>query len=144
MDNLTKLEVAVMEQVDRRFSETIDFLQAMVRQPSTLGNEKGVQEVVYQRLQALGLAPEMWDLDLTVLKQHPNFGPLELSYQNRPNVTSVWKAAAPGGKSVVFNGHVDVVSAEPLVNWSHNPYGAEIIDDWISIQPPRPPTSVFS
>lgn len=131
MDSLTELEVAVMEQVDSRFSETIDFLQAMVRQPSTLGNEKGVQEVVYQRLQALGLAPEMWDLDLTVLKQHPNFGPLELSYQNRPNVTSVWKAVAPGGKSVVFNGHVDVVSAEPLANWSHNPYGAEIIDDWM-------------
>lgn len=128
---LTKLEQAVMEQVDQRFASSIDFLQAMVRQPSTLGNEKGVQKVVYQRLQEIGLKPESWDFDLETLRQHPNFGPLDLSYQGRPNVTAVWPAGASGGKSAIFNGHTDVVSAEPLINWTHDPFGAEIVGDWM-------------
>jgi acetylornithine deacetylase len=46
-------------------------------------------------------------------------------------VTAIWKAVAPGGKSVVFNGHIDVVSPEPLLNWSHDPFGAEIEKDWM-------------
>ena len=128
---LTRFEQTVIEQVEQRFPASVDFLQAMVRQPSTLGNEKGVQEIVFQRLQEIGLAPEMWDLDIEKLKQHPNFGPLELSYQGRPNVTAVWHAADSGGKSVIFNGHIDVVSAEPLINWIHDPYGAEIVGDWM-------------
>lgn len=128
---LTKMEQAVMDQVEQGFPSSIDFLQAMVRQPSTLGNEKGVQEVVYRRLQALGLEPESWDFDLETLKQHPSFGPLDLVYQGRPNVTAVWQAAATGGKSVILNGHTDVVSAEPLINWTHDPYGAEIVGDWM-------------
>jgi len=128
---LTRLEQTVIEQVDQRFPASMDFLQAMVRQPSTLGNEKGVQEIVYQRLQEIGLMPELWDLDVEALRQHTNFGPMDISYQGRPNVTAVWQAEAAGGKSVVFNGHTDVVSAEPLINWTHDPYGAEIVGDWM-------------
>jgi acetylornithine deacetylase len=70
-------------------------------------------------------------LDVKTLRQHPSFGPLDLSYQARPNVTAVWRADAPGGKSIIFNGHTDVVSAEPLVNWTHDPFGAEIVGEWM-------------
>jgi acetylornithine deacetylase len=28
---------------------------------------------------------------------------------------------------LIFNGHVDVVSAEPLGHWSHNPWGGDIV-----------------
>jgi acetylornithine deacetylase len=125
------LEQAVLTQVDRCFPATLDFLAEMVSQPSTLGNEKGVQEVVFRQLQQIGLQPEMWDLDLDTLRRHPNFGPLVIGYEDRPNVTAVWPAAAPGGRSVIFNGHIDVVSPEPLVNWTHDPYGAEVEGDWM-------------
>ena len=32
------------------------------------------------------------------------------------------------GRSLVLNGHVDVVSAEPLDRWARDPFGAEIAD----------------
>src|SRR4030065_519108 len=70
VNSLTRLEQSVIEQVERRFPASVDFLQSMVRQPSTLGNEKGVQEIVYRRMQEIGLAPEMWDLDIETLRQH--------------------------------------------------------------------------
>jgi acetylornithine deacetylase len=129
--NLTDLEKAVLEQVDRRFDDTVAFLRQLVQQPSILGNELGVQEVVCRRLQELGLEPTMWDLDLDLLRDHLSFGPLEIGYTDRPNVTALLPAAAPGGRSLILNGHIDVVSAEPLTNWAHDPYGAEIEDEWM-------------
>ena len=128
---LTPVERAVLEQVNRRFDDTVAFLRQMVQQPSTLGNERGVQEIIFRRMQELGWEPAMWDLDLDLLRDHPSFGPLAIDYQNRPNVTAVLPAARPGGRSLILNGHIDVVSAEPLANWTHDPYGAEVEGDWM-------------
>jgi acetylornithine deacetylase len=129
--NLTDLEKAVLEQANRRFDDTVVFLRQLVQQPSTLGNELGVQKVIFRRLEELGLEPTMWDLDVDLLRDHPSFGPLEIGYTDRPNVTAVLPAAALGGRGLILNGHIDVVSAEPLVNWTHDPYGAEIEGDWM-------------
>lgn len=129
--HLTHAEKAVLDQVDRRFDDSVAFLRQLVRQPSTLGNELGVQKVIYQRLQELGLEPAIWDLDLDLLRDHPSFGPLQIDYTARPNVTAILPAAAPGGHSLILNGHIDVVSAEPLANWTHDPFGAEIDGDWM-------------
>jgi acetylornithine deacetylase len=128
---LTHVEKAVLEHVERGFDQTVAFLCRLVQQPSTLGNELGVQRLVFRRLTELGLNPAMWDLDLDLLRDHPLFGPLQIGYTGRPNVTAVLPAAASGGRSVILNGHIDVVSAEPLLNWTHDPYGAEIEGDWM-------------
>ncbi len=129
---VTGIEKRVMDEIDAWFDNTVDFLRALVRQPSTLGHEAGAQELVFNRLEEIGLAPEKWDLDMAALRQQPTFGPLDLDYTGRPNVTATWRAAAPGGRSVIFNGHLDVVSPEPLANWApHGPWGADIVGDWM-------------
>lgn len=128
---LKPLEQAVLGNVTRKFDDSIEFLGEMVRQPSVLGNERGVQEVVFKRLQQIGLKPEIWDLDLESMQKHPSFGRLEIGYQGRPNVTACLPATGQGGKSVIFNGHIDVVSAEPLSNWVHPPFDATIEGDWL-------------
>lgn len=106
-------------------------LRELIRQASVLGNERGAQEVVFARLDELGLTPEMWDLDLEVLRAHPTFGPLDISYTGRPNVTAVWSAATPGGRSFVLNGHIDVVPPGLVGNWSHGPWEAFVEGDWL-------------
>ncbi len=132
MESLKALEKQVQEEVERRFDDTLIFLRRLVREPSVLGNEAGAQEVVFSRLKQIGLQPEKWDLDPEVLKHHPTFGPLDLIYRNRPNVTAVLPASRKeGGHSLVLNGHIDVVSPEPLANWSHDPWGAEVEGDWL-------------
>jgi len=131
MELASALERKVLAIVDERFADTVAFLRALVREPSVLGHERGVQDVVFRRLQEIGLPAEMWNLDLEQLRKHPNFGPLDISYENRPNVTAVWQAAAPGGHSLILNGHIDVVSPEPLANWTHDPFGAQIEGDWM-------------
>lgn len=124
-------EQRVLTEIDRRFRDTLDFLREMVRQPSVLGQEKGVQQLIFDRLTTLGLNPAMWDLDLDQLRKHPAFGKLDIGYEDRPNVTARWRAAEPGGRSVIFNGHIDVVSPEPLANWSHDPWSAMVDREWL-------------
>ena len=128
---LDTLETRVIQQVQAGFPGAIEFLQALVRQPSLLGSERGAQGVVRQRLQHAGLEPEEWDLDVAALQHHPRFGPLDLDYSGRPNVTARWPAQGTGGRSLILNGHIDVVSPEPLANWVHDPWGAVVEDNWL-------------
>ncbi len=51
-----------------------------------------------------------------------------LNYKNRPNVVGRWKGSGDGGRSLILNGHIDTVTVEPLDEWTHDPYGAEIIE----------------
>jgi acetylornithine deacetylase len=134
--SLTPVEEAVLAEVDLRFGDTVDLLRQLVREPSVLGHERGAQGLVFTRLTQMGLSPEMWDLDLEQLRAHPLFVDLssmypELTYDNRPNVTAVWPAAASGGRSLILNGHIDVVSPEPLSSWTHDPWSAAVEGDWL-------------
>lgn len=136
MAALSSIEGTVLDYVERRFDNTLAFLRQLVRQPSVLGSERKAQELVFERLCQLQLRPEMWDLDLEALQAHPlavNLRSMfpDLTYTNRPNVTAMWPASASGGRSLVLNGHIDVVSPEPLEAWSHDPWAAEVEGDWL-------------
>jgi len=136
LQSLTRVEEAVLSEVDLRFDDTVEFLRQLVREPSMLGHERGAQDLVFARLTQMGFSPEMWDLDVEHLRKHPLFVDLssmypELTYDNRPNVTAVWPAAASGGRSLILNGHIDVVSPEPVSAWTHDPWGAAVEGDWL-------------
>jgi acetylornithine deacetylase len=121
------IQQTVLNKIEDRADATVEFLQAIVRQPSVRGNERGAQELVYRKLRSLGLPAERWEPRLDVLARHPAFAPVEWDYHDRPNVSAVLKGSG-GGRSVVLNGHIDVVPPEPLHGWSFDPWGAEIRD----------------
>jgi acetylornithine deacetylase len=125
----SSVERRLDEAVDRLRSEYVDLLASLVRQPSLLGQERPAQEIVHRHLRRrLGLAAEMWDLDLGALGPHPAFVPTSWSYEGRPNVTARW-AGSGGGRSLVVNGHIDVVSPEPVDWWTHDPWGGIVVGD---------------
>jgi acetylornithine deacetylase len=115
----------VLSTIDDLYGEMVRFLAELVRHPSTLGEERPAQEVVYRKLKSMGLSAELWEPRLSELSAHRAFAPVEWDYQNRPNLTAVLKGLG-GGKSLAFNGHIDVVSPEPIWGWSHDPWGAEV------------------
>lgn len=121
-----KLEDNIYTAIEDHREAMVSFLQRLVQQPSVLGNERGAQEIVYHKLKSLGFSTEIWEPRLDVLASHPAFAPVEWDYNGRPNVTGVLQGNG-GGKSLAFNGHVDVVSPEPLWGWSYDPWGAEIV-----------------
>ena len=114
------------EAVNRHVDHYLQLLAELVRCPTTLGNERPAQELVYRHLQSLGLQAEMWDLDPGELASQPTFAPVDWDYAGRPNVRAVVTPAGDGGKSLVLNGHIDVVSPEPVDWWTYDPWGATV------------------
>lgn len=111
--------------IDDRIPELVSTIAELVREPSVLGNEAGVQRVVARHLAESGMAVETYELPDDT-PSHPNGGYSGVPFAGRPNVHGL-RTGTGGGRSLILNGHVDVVSPEPVAAWSHDPWGAEIV-----------------
>lgn len=121
-------EDRAVDAVDALGEEYLRFLAELVRCPTLLGQEAECQELIYRRLVDLGLETRKWEPDPDLLETHPDFVPVERDYAGRPNVAGVLVPSGSGGRSLVLNGHVDVVPLGPLHWWSFDPWGAEVRD----------------
>ncbi len=113
--------------IEARFDELIDVVAELVRRPSLLGEEGPAQAFVADYLRATGMETESWDLDPST-RTLPNAGDSGVPFAGRPNVAGTLRGAG-GGRSLILNGHIDVVSPEPLAAWTYDPWGAEIVGD---------------
>ncbi len=101
--------------------EALSLLQSLIRIPSLAGNEKPCQEIVAETMKGLSLEVDMWEPNDEELINHPAFVPVDLSYQGRPNVVGIYRGVG-GGRSLILNGHVDVVPTGPESDWSESPW----------------------
>jgi acetylornithine deacetylase len=111
--------------VERGFDDAVGFLADLVRIPSLLGEEEPAQQLVESRLRRLGFEVESVVPDPERLAERPDSGIPLMSYEGRRSLVGTM---GEGGSSLLFNGHVDVVSAEPLDRWTKEPFGAEVAD----------------
>jgi len=111
--------------IDQHADEAIAFLQKLVQQPSVQGNEKGVQEIVIKKLKELQLGVDVWDPAYQELSKSEYFVASRDSYEGSPNVVGVLKGTG-GGRSVILNGHIDVVPEGDRTKWKHDPFSGAI------------------
>lgn len=124
-------EKKLLAAVEALSSEIVEFSSRLVAQDSTLGNEATVLEVMENELSLIGLEPVRITIDPEALTGHPGFAPVPWTYDGRYNVIGVRPADATGGKSALFNGHLDVVSPEPIERWDRNPFDPMEKDGWL-------------
>ena len=81
-------------------------------------------------MRALGLDVALVTATRTELSSHPAFCDDGLPVEERPNAVGIWRAArsVPGARSLVLNGHLDVVSPGNEALWTHSPWSARIED----------------
>src|SRR3954452_6633452 len=107
-------------------------LAALVRAPTLLGDEAPGQAVMRRAFADLGLEPFDVPMDRAALERHPAGAPFGWDVAGKANVLADWQpAGAADGRSLILNGHVDVVSPEPSSLWAREPYGAQIDGDWL-------------
>jgi acetylornithine deacetylase len=110
----------------------VELTQNLVRIPSVSGEEREVQEFVAKTLGELQLEPKLIVPDVDILRKSPDFfettSYVRAGYIGRPNVAGVLRGHG-GGRSICLSGHVDVVSPEPVDNWSRDPWGGEVDED---------------
>ena len=128
---MNKIEKQITDSIDNFVDDILDFTSRLVAEASTLENEAPALEVMEAELKKLAFEPTRILIDPAKLSQHPGFAPVPWSYEGRYNVAARREASAEGGRSVIFNGHLDVVSPEPLKLWDRDPYDPVERDGWL-------------
>jgi acetylornithine deacetylase len=104
-------------------------LSELVALPSLLGDEAGAQGWMADTLGTMGLRVERFDIDEAKLKAHPGWSPSLISYDGRPNVVGVHAPRSVTGRSLILNGHIDVVPVGAERLWSRPPFEPHIDGD---------------
>jgi acetylornithine deacetylase len=126
-----KISREIMEAVDAGFDDQIKFTQDLVRIPSQMREEQLAQDFIASAMKERGYGVDRWQLDVAELEDHPGFSPVEGAYDNALNVVGTHRPQKEEGRSLILNGHIDVVPVGPLQQWSANPYEPYIDGDWL-------------
>ncbi|MHA2365766.1 MAG: ArgE/DapE family deacylase [Candidatus Hodarchaeales archaeon] len=114
--------------------ELTSLIQELVKIPSISGREYDVQKLILQKFQEMGLESKFVQPDIHSLRNHDDFFETtsfeKYGYENRPNVTGVLKGDG-SGPSLCLSGHVDVVSPEPVDQWTRKPWGGEVEENML-------------
>lgn len=125
-----RLLTRVAASVDARRGAILQVFRDLVRIPSEThppaGDEGPAQRYVEALMRELGLAVEVFEpWSVPGIEGHPGWWP-GFDYTDRPNVVGRWPGTG-AGRSLILNGHIDVVPAGDRSLWTHDPYGAELV-----------------
>jgi acetylornithine deacetylase len=90
-------------------------------------NQEGeLQALMAERLAGAGAEVDQWEPDASELREHPMMPPWH-HWEGRPLTVGAFRGAG-GGRSLIVNGHIDVVAEGDRAHWSTDPFGAELRD----------------
>jgi acetylornithine deacetylase len=110
-------------------AQVVSLLQELVRIPTITGSaeESAGQHHLARRLDALGMDPDLWQLDLATLLADPEFPGLEAPRDEAWGLVGSY--GGTDGPTLVLNGHLDVVPTGDLSAWTTDPWAGEVRAD---------------
>jgi len=127
----SSLKTQIMNEVDRQFDDQTKVLADLVKIPSTRFREAPAQDMMARLFKEDGLSVDRWQIRIDDLKHLPGYSPHSQDYDDAWNVVGAWRPNNPKGKSLILNGHIDVVPEGPHEMWSRNPFEPAIKDGWM-------------
>ena len=121
----------IIAAVDDGFAAQTSFTQELVSYPSLRGQEHTAQDFVHHALAERGYNMDRWSIDVGEIENHRGFSPVKVSYQNAINVVATHRPRAEVGRSLILNGHIDVVPTGPADMWKQPPFDPWIDNDWL-------------
>jgi acetylornithine deacetylase len=122
LDEITR---AVLARVEANREAILEDVGACVRIPSVVGHEGPAQAFMQSLFEREHLELDVFEADLSQVSAHPAFVRSPWDTKGRPNVVGTLRGTREDAPSLALNGHIDVVSPEPVGAWTHDPWGAE-------------------
>ncbi len=126
-----KLAEEILASVAEGFAEQVAFTEELIRLPSLRGQEQTAQDFMHRALAERGYALDRWVIDVEEIKHHPGFSPVKVDYGQALNVVGTHRPRTERGRSLILNGHMDVVPTGPLEMWSTPPFAPHREGDWL-------------
>lgn len=138
---LQEYKSAVHAYVTAHRGEMISLLRRLIqiRSLSVSVRQEECQDLLAAEMEQMGLAVDRWVPDWESVRRTVNprtgdsvYQPIEDTnpeyLQTRERVSTLVGAYDTGrtGRTMLFNGHIDVVSPEPLSDWTVDPWGGEV------------------
>ncbi|GGE59828.1 peptidase [Priestia taiwanensis] len=117
----------VLYHLKRNQQEGIKLLKQLIREKSIQEYENKSQAIVAEKLRLLGLKVDIWEPNIKELEKHAYFLSARKNFDGSPNVVGTLKGVG-GGKSLILNGHIDVVPEGDEAQWEFDPYSAKIVN----------------
>ena len=116
----------VLEIIDSNKDEAVKYLSGLLKHPSVMGHEESAQLYYAELLKLLDMEVDVWEPKPDDMKINPDFMPARNDYTGSPDVVGVLKGSG-GGRSMLLNGHVDVVPAGGN-DWTDDPWSGKYED----------------
>ena len=127
------LPAGLAERVDARIDahaeSAFQFLERLIAEPSTVGQEQSALEVLAAELETLGFAIERLSIPADIADV-PGAGVPMCSYDGRYDIVAR-RSGDVDGTSILLNGHIDVVPADEPQLWTSPPFQPERRDGWL-------------
>ena len=127
---MTEFHKKIASSIENYHNEIIEFIQSAIHLPSLANNEGPVQELIAKKLSSFDLHVDHVPIYFETIKEHPAFYDDGFSPDSRYNIVGSWDNNG-NGRSLILNGHVDVVPTGPQENWSGSPWSGSINKDRI-------------
>jgi acetylornithine deacetylase len=128
---LSDRERHIADEIEARRSDLVQLTSELVGFDTTARNpqdpprdEAALQQHLARRLQDAGAEIDLWEPSAEEMTGKPLVPP-GLGFEGRPQLIARFQGSG-GGKNLLFNGHIDAVSVEPIDRWTSDPFTAEI------------------
>lgn len=113
--------------IESKKEETVQVLRTLVQIPTPVGKEAEGQKYIQDLYSNLGLKVISFEADYEKVSQHKAFSESGWAFKDRPNIIGILEGESESARSLILNGHIDVVSPEPVDEWSFPPWEGKIV-----------------
>lgn len=132
-------ERALVDAIAARRDELVELACALIRcdtqsrehPDAPARDEARLQHLLADRLRAAGASAEVWEPTRADIAGHPLDPVGGIGFEGRPQMAARF-AGSGGGRSLLLNGHIDVVTARLEDGWSHDPFEPRVADGRIT------------
>jgi acetylornithine deacetylase len=116
------VERELLAAVDALQPDLVSLLSTLVRFPSLMGEETSAQDFMEGLFRGLGLEVDRFEVRDDELKGMPGYAPPTGHWARHDNVVGAHRPRTAVGRSLILNGHIDVVPIGAGELWSSPPF----------------------